>query len=35
MVIVVPEGDNDDATRIPVYYDSTFKYLIQIGFEVI
>jgi len=35
MVIVVPEGDNDDATRIPRFYDSTFDYLTQIGFEQI
>jgi len=35
MVIVVPEGNPDDPTRIPVYYNSTFEYLKGIGFEVI
>jgi len=35
MVIVVPEGDSADPTRKPAYYDSTFDYLSQIGFEVI
>ena len=32
MVIVVPTGDKDDHTRIPEFYDSTYKYLKQIGF---
>src|SRR5208282_1992806 len=27
MVIVVPPGDPDDATRKPEFYDSTFRYL--------
>jgi hypothetical protein len=35
MVIVVPEGDADDPTRSPSYYDPTFGYLEQVGFEVI
>lgn len=35
MIIVVPNGDLEDATRSPEYYDSTFKYLYSIGFEVI
>jgi len=35
MVIVVPEGDPADPTRSPEYYDSTYKYLRKIGFEVI
>jgi Uncharacterized conserved protein (DUF2075) len=35
MVIVVPEGDINDATRIPSYYNVTFEYLLQIGFKVI
>jgi DUF2075 family protein len=34
MVIVVPEGDNEDATRIPSFYDETFAYLRKIGIEV-
>jgi hypothetical protein len=33
MVIVVPSGDSNDLTRKPVYYDSTFKYLEEIGFK--
>jgi len=35
MIIVVPEGDADDLTRKPEYYDPTFEYLKSIGFEVI
>ena len=35
MVIVVPRGDPEDPTRNPEYYDSTFSYLREIGFEVI
>ncbi len=35
MVIVVPEGDPLDPTRSPEYYDTTFKYLEQIGITVI
>ncbi|MBX3398114.1 MAG: DUF2075 domain-containing protein [Gemmataceae bacterium] len=35
MVIVVPEGDLDDPTRDPSYYDSTFDYLREIGLNVI
>ncbi|RYY46426.1 MAG: DUF2075 domain-containing protein [Chitinophagaceae bacterium] len=31
MVIVVPEGDEVDLTRKPVFYDTTFEYLAQIG----
>ena len=33
MVIVVPEGNSDDLTRLPEYYDETFQYLKSIGFE--
>lgn len=32
MVVVVPPGDRNDATRIPAYYDSTYDYLRGIGF---
>lgn len=32
MVIFVPEGDPDDPTRLPEFYDSTFNYLKSIGF---
>jgi Uncharacterized conserved protein (DUF2075) len=35
MVIVVPEGDPDDLTRRPEYYDPTFEYLQEIGFTTI
>lgn len=31
MVIVVPEGSNEDPTRKAEYYDSTYEYLISIG----
>ncbi len=33
MVIVVPEGDPRDPTRKPEFYDPTFEYLCEIGFE--
>lgn len=33
MVIVVPNGDKEDHTRAFEYYDPTFNYLTQIGFE--
>ena len=33
MVLVVPEGDKDDHTRLPGFYDSTYEYLKQIGFQ--
>lgn len=32
MVIVVPYGDNEDPTRSPNHYDTTYKYLEEIGF---
>jgi hypothetical protein len=35
MVIVVPEGNAEDHTRSPKFYDSTFSYLKEIGFEEI
>ncbi|MBV5312321.1 MAG: DUF2075 domain-containing protein [Prolixibacteraceae bacterium] len=35
MVIVVPSGDIEDPTRNPDYYNSTFEYLKEIGFDVI
>ncbi len=35
MVIVVPEGSNDDLTRPPHFYDETYQYLKNIGLEVI
>jgi hypothetical protein len=35
MVIVVPSGDSQDATRDPNMYDPTFEYLKTVGFTVI
>jgi hypothetical protein len=35
MVIVIPEGSSDDPTRKHEYYDSTFEYFREIGFDVI
>jgi len=35
MVLVVPEGDIDDPTRKPEFYDSTYQYLLDIGFKTI
>ena len=35
MVIVVPPGDHDDPTRHPDFYNPTFAYLSQIGFDSI
>ena len=35
MVIVVPEGDTEDHTRKPEYYDETFEYLKSIGIKII
>lgn len=33
MVIVIPPGDEDDPTRIPSYYDPTYRYLAGLGFR--
>lgn len=35
MIICVPEGNPEDGTRNPTYYDGTFDYLKSIGLEVI
>lgn len=35
MVIVIPPGDSEDATRKPEFYNPTFEYLKEIGFKVI
>jgi hypothetical protein len=35
MVIVIPEGSKEDETRNPDYYNSTFEYLKNIGFQII
>jgi hypothetical protein len=34
MVIVVPEGDEEDGTRKKEYYDATFEYLKGIGISI-
>ena len=31
MVLCVPEGNSDDSTRLPEFYDGTYKYFRQIG----
>lgn len=35
MVLVVPEGEAADHTRLPAFYNSTYDYLRDIGFPVI
>jgi DUF2075 family protein len=35
MVIVIPEGNKEDHTRQPEFYDNTFNYLKSIGFDLI
>ena len=35
MVIVVPEGDVNDPTRKPEFYNPTFNYLKSIGFKIL
>ncbi len=35
MVIVVPHGSEDDRTRSPEFYDSTYDYLKSLGFTEI
>lgn len=35
MVIVVPDGDDEDPTRSPDFYNSTFDYLVSIGIDVL
>jgi DUF2075 family protein len=35
MVIVVPQGDKQDPTRSPEFYDPTFEYLCGIGIPVL
>ncbi len=31
MIIFVPSGDSDDPTRLPEFYDATFRYLTELG----
>lgn len=33
MVIVVPEGDSTDPTRLPTFYDGTYDYLRRLGLD--
>ena len=35
MIIVIPNGDIEDRTRNPEYYNSTFNYLKDLGVEII
>jgi len=35
MIIVVPNGDSEDLTRKHEYYDPTYEYLKEIGFEIV
>lgn len=35
MVIVVPEGDSNDHTRSPEFYDGTFEYLESLGLPIL
>ena len=35
MVIVVPEGDSEDHTRKPEYYDTTYQYLKRVGLDIL
>ena len=35
MVIVVPDGDIEDATRKAAFYDATWEYLVSLGVEIL
>lgn len=35
MVICIPEGNPNDATRLPEYYDPTYEYFKQLGIELL
>jgi hypothetical protein len=35
VVVVVPQGDEEDPTRRPAYYDPTFDYLARSGIPLI
>ncbi len=35
MILVVPEGNREDHTRQPEFYDATFEYLKSLGFELL
>ncbi len=33
MVIFVPKGDENDVTRLPIFYDELYQYLRDLGIE--
>ena len=33
MILLVPKGDSKDETRLPEFYDSTYKYLKSLGIK--
>jgi hypothetical protein len=35
MVLFIPPGDLSDPTRLPEYYDPTFRYLVELGIPVL
>jgi len=35
MILFVPEGDREDMTRNPEFYDSTYEYLKELGLQCI
>ena len=35
MIIFIPYGDEDDITRLPSFYDSTYNYFLNIGIQVL
>lgn len=35
LVICVPEGDPDDPTRLPAFYDATYRYLRSLGLQTL
>lgn len=35
MIIVIPEGNSDDHTRLPDFYDDTYNYFKEIGIQII
>lgn len=35
MIICIPEGNSEDHTRQPKFYDETYKYLCQLGFDTL
>lgn len=35
MIVLVPEGDEDDHTRLPAFYDESFEYLRRLGLTLV